>query len=214
MNWQVTYALKNIWAEHGAASAQQIRDDAIRVTLPDRADVVAVIAAAYTINAELARQYHTDFPDMDFLCGYRKECVWEGAAIRYLEANTIGWGSAGTLGSAIKKGDVKTAAHKDYFFAYRLIRQIKAVTNLDREFDRVFKMTLTSGRTVRVGMVMEYEPTADAVRTFWDRFGPIDIAWNINPNGHPTRNAIEAARELGCKVVKWDELRELLRDPK
>lgn len=179
--------------------------------MPDRADAVAVISAAYTINAELAMQYHEQFPDVDFLCGYRKECIWEGEAIRYLESNTIGWGSAGTLGSAIYKGDLKTAAHKDYLFSYRLIRQIRSVTSLDREFDRVFTMTLASGRIFRVGMIMEYDPTADAIRTFWDRFGPIDIAWNINPNGHPTQNAIEAGRSLGCEVIKWDELKALLR---
>lgn len=212
MNWQVNYALQNIWATHGAASAQHVRDDAIRITIPDRADVVAVISAAYTINTELAMHYHADFPDMDFLCGYRKECIWEGGAIRYLEGNTIGWGSAGTLGSAILTSDVNTAAHKDYFFSYRLIRQIRVVTNLDREFDRVFTMTLASGRTFRVGMIMEYEPTADAIRTFWDRFGAIDIAWNINPNGHPTQNAIEAGRSLGCEIMKWDELRVLLEN--
>ena len=212
MNWQVNYALNNIRATHGAASAQHVRDDAIRITMPDRPDVVAVISAAYTINAELAMQYHADFPGTDFLCGYRKECVWEGEAIRYLESNRIGWGSAGTLGSAIFTGDVKTAAHKDYFFSYRLIRQIKSVKNLNREFDRVFTMTLASGRTLRIGMIMEYEPTADAIRTFWDRFGPIDIAWNINPNGHPTQKANEAGRGLGCEVMKWDGLKVLLQN--
>jgi len=63
---------------------------------------------------------------------------------------------------------------------------------------------------LRIGMIMEYEPTADVIRTFWDNFGPIDIAWNINPNGYPTQNAIAAADELGCRVMKWGELRKLL----
>lgn len=211
MRWQVNYAIENIRKNHGEGSAQHVHEDAIRITMPDRPDVVAVISDAYAINVGLAMQYHSDFPEMDFLCGYRKECVWEGAAITYLEHSRIGWGSAGTLGSALHAGDVKTAAHKDYFFSYRLIRQIKTVRTLDREFDRVFTMGLGDGRSFRVGMIMEYEPTADAVRTFWGQFGPIDIAWNINPNGHPTPNAIEAGRELGCKVVKWEELRAILR---
>ena len=212
MNWQVNYALKYIQDNHKDASAQHVRGDAIRITMPHKPDVMAVISGAYTISTELAMQYHTDFPDMGFLCGYRKECVWEGGAIRYLEDSTIGWGSAGTLGSAVHKGDARSAAHKDYFFSYRLIRQMRSITNLDREFDRVFTMTLTNGRTVRVGMIMEYEPTADAIRTFWDRFGPIDIAWNINPNGNPTQNAIEAGAGLGCEVMKWDELKIRLRN--
>ncbi|CAE6699073.1 hypothetical protein [Candidatus Nitrotoga fabula] len=212
MNWQVNYALKYLMDNHKDATAQHVRGDAIRIMMPHKPNVMAVISDAYTISAELAMQYHVNFPDMDFLCGYRKECVWEGGAIRYLEGNTIGWGSAGTLGSAIYNGDARSAAHKDYCFSYRLIRQIRSIKNLDREFDRIFTMTLTSGCTVRVGMIMEYEPTADAIRTFWDRFGPIDIAWNINPNGNPTQNAIEAGADLGCEVMKWDELKMLLRN--
>lgn len=211
MTWQVNYALENIRQNRNVRSAQHIRDDAIRITIHEQPDVVAVISASYTITTALAMQYHAEFPDMDFLCGYRRECAWDGRAISYLEANEIGWGSSGTLSTAIHEGNVKTASHKDYFFSYRLIGQMRSVVNLDREFDRVFTMTLASGRTFRVGMIMEYEPTADAIRTFWDRFGRIDVAWNINPNGHPTQNAIEAGRDLGCEVMKWEELRMLLR---
>lgn len=211
MSWQVNYALENIHKSHGAGSAQQISDDAIKITMPNRPEAIAVISAEQLITTGMAAQYHANYPAMDFLCGYRKECAWEGGAIRYLESTGIGWGNAGTLGSAIHTGDIKTAAHKEYFFSYRLIRQMKSVSNLNREYDRVFNMTLASGRSVRVGMITEYEPTADAIRTFWDRFGPINIAWNINPNGNPTPSAIEAGRSLGCEVVKWEELREILQ---
>lgn len=211
MSWQVNYALENIRKSHGAESAHQISDDAIKITVPNRPEAIAVILAEQLITSEIATQYHSNYPAMDFLCGYRKECAWEGGAINYLESKGIGWGSAGTLGSAIHAGDIKTAAHKEYFFSYRLIRQMRSISNLHREFDRVFTMTLSNGRSVRVGMISEYEPTADAIRTFWDRFGPISIAWNINPNGNPTPNAIEAGRSLGCEVVKWEQLREILK---
>lgn len=211
MNWQVNYALQKIWADHGAAAAQHLRDDAIKIMMPDRIEAIAVISACYTVNSELAIQYYAKFPHMDFLCGYRKECVWDGEAINFLEEKSIGWGSAGTLGSAIHSGEIRSATHKDYFFSCRLIKQSRFIKNLHREFDRVLRITLVSGRTFRVGLVLEYEPTADAIRTFWDRFGPIDIAWNINPNGNPTQNAIEAARALGCAVMKWEELKILLQ---
>ena len=210
MSWQVNYALQSIRKSHGAESAQQISDEAIKITIPSCPEAIAVISAEQLITTEIATQYHTHYPAMDFLCGYRKECAWEGGAIEYVESNGIGWGSAGTLGSAIFTGDIKTAAHKEYFFSYRLIRQMTSISNLNREFDRVFTMTLANGRSVRVGMISEYEPTADAIRTFWDRFGPINIAWNINPNGNPTPNAIEAGRVLGCEVVKWEQFREML----
>ncbi len=211
MSWQVNYALENIRKIHGPESAQQISDDAIKITMPNRPEAIAVISAEQLITTEMAAQYHSNYPAMDFLCGYRKECAWEGGAIKYLESKGIGWGNAGTLWSALHTGNIKCAAHKEYLFSYRLIRQMKSTSNLNREFDRVFTMTLANGRSLRVGMIAEYEPTADAIRTFWDRFGPIDIAWNINPNGHPTPNAIEAGRSLGCEVVKWEELREILQ---
>jgi hypothetical protein len=211
MNWQVNYALNNIRKAHGDASAHHLREDAITITIPNCPPVVAVISSDYTINAEIAMKYHAEFPDMDFLCGYRKECSLDGGAIGYLERNKIGWGNFGTLASAIRNGDVNNSAHKDYFFAYRLIGQIRSIKNIEREFDRVFTMTLGNGRTLRVGMIMEYEPTADAIRSFWERFGPIDVAWNINPNGKPTINAIDAGVNLGCKVIKWDDLKVLIQ---
>ncbi len=210
MSWQINYAIKSIQHYHGESSTHHLRGDAISITLPQQPPAVAVISAAYTIDAELAMACHEEFPEMEFLCGYRKECVWTGDAIGYVESKSIGWGSAGTLNSAIGKQSLKTASHKDYFFSYRLIRQMKSIKSLERQFDRIFIMTLASGKSYRVGMIMEYEPTADAIRTFWDRFGPIDIAWNINPSGNPTPNAIEAGRNLGCKVIKWEDLKSLL----
>lgn len=213
MSWQVEYAVAYILEYISEASVHPIRDDSIRITIPERPDIIAVISAEYTINAELVTQYRIELPNMDFLCGYRKECVWEGDAIRHLESNSIGWGSAGTLYSAICEGNANTASHKDYFFSYRLIRQMNVVsTTLNREFDRVFTMTLR-GRTWRVGMLKEYEPTADSLRTFWDRFGPIDIAWCINPNGRITQRAFEAAQALGCQLMYWNDLREFLQTP-
>jgi hypothetical protein len=211
MSWQINYAISYLQSGLGVASAQHIGGDAINITFQNKPDVLAVISAAQTITVAMVRQYHQEFPNMDFLCGYRKECVWEGDAIEYAEENGIGWGSAGTLGSAILDGAVNTASHKDYFFSVRLIRQLRYVTINSREYDRVLALTLRSGRTLRVGLIMEYEPTADSIRTFWDRFGPIDVAWNINPSGYPTQNAIDAGQELGCEVVKWEDLKPLLQ---
>lgn len=212
MMWQIRFALEYLQKNTNLNSAEHIRDDAIKIELHDGAEVIAIISASYQITPELVAQYHADFPSMSFLCGYRKECIWEGGAIRYAQENQIGWGNAGSLSDAVESGDFINAEHKLYFFSYRLIRQMSSVTELDREYDRVFTMSLRNGKTYRVGMIMEYEPTADSIRTFWDHFGPIDIAWNINPNGSPTQQAINAGQELGCEVVKWEELKQLMRN--
>jgi len=117
----------------------------------------------------------------------------------------------GTLSSAALDGDANTASHKVYKFSDRLLRQFGPVADVVREFDRVHRVSLRTGTTLRIGMVADYEPTADAVRSLWERFGPVDIAWNINPNGTPSTEALDAGRELGCEVMKWDELKEHLK---
>ncbi len=211
MNWQVEYALKNLRHASGVTSADHAGGDAIRIRVPEQPDVVAVISDTYTMSLEDAMQYHQAWPDMSFLCGYRKDCVWEGKAIAYLEANAIGWGSIGTLGTAVSHGNVRSAGHKSYAFAYRIIRQLRYVSDLYREFDRIFSLKLLSGRSIRIAMILEYEPTADSVRTIRERFGPVDIVWSINPNGFPTPSAIEAGRQLGCEVLKWEGMRSILQ---
>lgn len=209
MNWQVRYALANLSKER-RSTAEHVGGDVIRIRTHDRPDVLAAVTDVETVNSETAAQYQEQTEGLDFLCGYRRECVWEGEAIRYLEEKRIGWGSFGTLGSAVLDGNANTATHKTYKFSDRLLRQYGLVVRVDREFDRVHRVTLRSGAEFRIGMIAAYEPTADEVRTLWERFGPVNIAWNINPNGTPTPEAVAAGRELGCEVMKWDELRDRL----
>ncbi len=209
MNWQVRYALAN-FAKERRSTAEHVGGDVIRIMTHDRPDVLAAITDVETVNRETATQYWEQTEGLDFLCGYRKQCVWEGEAIRYLEDSCVGWGSFGTLGSAILDGDANSAAHKTYKFADRLLRQYGRVVKVDREFDRIHRITLRSGAEFRIGMIADYEPTADEVRALWERFGAVDIVWNINPNGSPQPEAFEAGRELGCEVMKWDELKDRL----
>lgn len=209
MNWQVRYALANLSKER-RLTAEHVGGDVIRIRTQDRPDVLAAVTDVETVNWETAARYQEQTEGLDFLCGYRKECAWEGEAIRYLEEKRIGWGSFGTLGSAVLDGNANTATHKTYKFSDRLLRQHGRVERVDREFERVHRVTLRSGAEFRIGMIAAYEPTAEEVRTLWERFGAVNIAWNINPNGTPTPEAVSAGRELGCEVMKWDELRDRL----
>lgn len=210
MTWQVQYALANI-AKQAQLAAEHVEGELIRITTPDKPDVLAAISAANEIDAALAATYREKYPEMGFLCGYRTTCVWHGDAIEYLEGANVGWGSSGTLTSAALDGDANAASHKTYKFSDRLLRQYGQVQEVRREYDRVHRVTVRSGASLRIGMLADYEPTADAVRSLWDEFGPVDIVWNINPNGSPSPEAIDAGRELGCGVMKWDELKECLR---
>lgn len=210
MNWQVRYALANV-TKQIPSTAEHVEGELIRIITPDRPDVVAAISAANVIDAATASSYREKYPDLDFLCGYRKTCIWHGEGIQILKDAGIGWGDFGTLLSAALEGDANTASHKTYKFSCRLLSQYGPVQEVHREYDRIYQVSLKSGASVKIAMLADYEPTADAVRTLWDKFGPVEIVWNINPNGNPTPEAIGAGRELGCEVMKWDELKERLR---
>lgn len=210
MSWQVDYVLAYIAKEPGM-SAQHVEGELIRIEAKNQPDVLAAISAANKIDAATAASYREKYPEMDFLCGYRKTCVWPGDTIEYLQGAGIGWGSAGTLTSAVLDGEANSASHKTYFFSDRLLRQYGRVQKLIREYDRIYRITLKTGTMLRIGMIADYEPNANAVRSLWDEFGPVDIVWNINPNGSPSPEAIDAGAELGCEVVKWEELKERLR---
>ena len=59
----------------------------------DRPDVVAAISdVTHTVDQATAAGYRHRVEGLDFLCGYRAECVWEGDAIRYLEEQSGGLG--------------------------------------------------------------------------------------------------------------------------
>ncbi|MGN6423255.1 MAG: hypothetical protein ACTHLA_08105 [Asticcacaulis sp.] len=210
MNWQVKYALDYL-NDVGNLSAVHVDGDVIKIEAPKQPNVVAAISAEYTVDIGLAKSYVDSVPGLDFLCGYRAECVWEGATIEYLEDAGIGWGNIGTLASAAIKGDANSVGHKTFRFADRLLRQFGLIKSIEREFDRIYRVTLKTGKVLRIGMLMEYEPTAAGVRSLWDRFGRVDVIWCINPNGGPTTRAIEAADNLGCEVVKWEDLKALMK---
>ncbi|MDO6542555.1 hypothetical protein [Photobacterium sanguinicancri] len=210
MKWQVKYALQNFNDTSGRSQAEYVEKDLIKIETEQQPDVLALISDAYSISKAVAEKYVKDNPDIDFICGYRKDCIWEGDAIYFLEGENIGWGNFGTLHSAAREGNANFAEHKVFAFAARLIHQYGIVKQAVREFDRVFRVELKNGRKIKVGLIPDYEPTADNVRNLWDKFGPLDIAWNFNPNGEPTSAAKAVGDELGCKVVKTEGIKKYL----
>jgi hypothetical protein len=211
MKWQVKYALENINNGNERCTAEYIQNDVIKITTREKPDVFAAISDENRISKDIAIHYFQENPNIDFLCGYRKECVWEGEAISYLQEKNVGWGNFGTLNSAAYDGDANFAEHKVYAFASRLIRQYGIVDKVDREFDRVFQVTLKNGHKIRIGLIPDYEPTSDNIRNLWKVFGPVDIAWNINPNGRPCATALRTGEELECKVLKTEGMKSYLQ---
>ena len=79
MKWQVKYALANLNKESKQDCARYVENDFIEITIAGKPDVLAAIYGGYDVTKEIAEKYVQQNPDIDFLCGYRKDCVWEGA---------------------------------------------------------------------------------------------------------------------------------------
>lgn len=218
MKWQVKYFIKNTNKRDDISLlnpdrkivAKHVIDEFIEILHKDEQYLVAVNGDD-EITLGVVKSYHEKEPCLAFVCGYRKECKWHNEALKYLEDNSIGWGNSGTLYSAIYDDQVHMASHKDYLFAVRLLNQTKSlIKTIHRKYHCFYVIENKRGKQYRVVLALEYEPTADAVRTLWDRYGPFDLFWNINPNGNPTTEAVKAGEELGCKVVKWEEMKAIL----
>ena len=80
MNWPIKYALANL-AKERLSSAKHVEGNLIKVMTKNQLDVLAAILSDDTIDMATSAQYRELYPEMDFLCGYRSGCVWEGDAI-------------------------------------------------------------------------------------------------------------------------------------
>lgn len=208
MNWAIKYALENL-AERDDISADLVADNVIVLRADNTPDVVAYISDAHSIEYSSVGTMAASHPEIDFICGYRKTCIWHGDAIAYLKTQSIGWGSFGTLTSALFDADANIAEHKVFRFAARAIRQMGGIV-CEREYDRIVNVTNGYGKSMRIAFAEDYDPTADVVRKLWEKFGPVDVICNINPNGRPTSGAHSAAEELGTKILKLGETMSII----
>ena len=209
MKWQIKYVLNN-FTKHKQFTVKHLGGELIHVSKLDQPDVVAAISDANEISAEIAASYIKNTPKPDFVCGYRPACVWHGGAIGKLERERVGWGNFKTLREAADDGKANTASHEIFKVPDRFLRRSRSVRKITREYDRIYNFNTTNGTHLRLGMILDYDLTANAVRTFWEVFGPVDIIWGINPNAKITPEAIGAALDVGCEVMGWEEFKEHL----
>lgn len=207
MNWQIKYALRSL--QENSITAKYLGDELILISVPQQPDVLAAITDAHQVSINLAQQYR-QAKKIDFLCGYREACVWEGDAIRDLESSGIGWGNLASLLDNSLKGTANTASHKAYLFSNRLLHQYKKISSIEREFDRIYRISVGGGPLIRIAMINDYETTADTIRTMWENFGPVDVFWNINPNGRITRISTEVAKGIKCRIIPHNGMNKFL----
>lgn len=187
------------------------RDPALNTDLRTYPPIAATFLTTPHISGDAVRQALEDGTETDFVCSVPKDAIWHGAAIAHVESVGLGWGGYGTLLSAIvSDGTARGFEKKEYQFAMRGLRQHSKVQSVEREFDRLVKVTTARG-SHSIVFLEEYELTAERVRHAHEIYGSFNLVLRTNPNGEATQNAHDVAGELGARILQHGELLSFLR---
>ena len=208
MNWATKYALENM-AEDSRVDAVYLSDGSVQITIEDQPPVLTVFHPGMEVTEEIAERYFRAYPKLDFLCGYKRACFWHGDAIVFLSEHNIGWGTMGTLTSAMQTGEANTASSKIYKFASDALQTMGGL-KVERLADRIFQIT---GRkeSLRVFLLFEYQPAVEHVRSIIENHPDTQLICLIDPNVRPTQSAINHAEVSGVQMFELGEAMSFIR---
>ena len=213
MNMTASKWLANSLERHTqVASVTEVDRHFLYVERKEYGPVLSLVTSAQKVTAKLIQDGIHEQPDCTFVCNIPKHAVWEGPALSIAFQHGLGWGGVGDFMAALNAENVYRSEPKKYRFGARFLRQYGSILHTERLSDSVVKITMRDGSEYRVAMLYEYEMTADAVRTHFDKYGPFDFILRTNPNGGPTGEAREAAEQMDVSIVTYTELSEFVRE--
>lgn len=145
-----------------------------------------------------------------FISNVPKIGLWAGDAINFCEARGVAWGRLGALMAACSDDDPSTHQDSKIRFPRRALSQHSRCVAFDFVYDQLFKITLDSGKTLRVAIIDTYDVSADDLREARARLGKFDVALKGNPNGSIYPEARRAAVNIGAEVMMIGELMRLM----
>jgi hypothetical protein len=140
-----------------------------------------------------------------FVVNVPKNGIWTESGIATARNHDCAFGGIGELMSAIhqKLDDVSLFVKKENAFVERGLDQHDNVSHFDQEYDRVYTVHRPGMKSLRVVLLNEYELTAEHVRTARTSYGPFDIVLMTNPNGTPTKDALDTAKTMQVAILAW-----------
>ena len=182
----------------------------VEVERKERASFLLGVTSVRLVTYEIVGPFLLGNRRPRFVVNIPKEAVWTGGAIKPLQASSIAFGGMGDLQRAVRENDPGDYVFKEYAYVERRLQQHRLVTNIERLYDRVWRVRRGPGSTLDVAISNEYDLTADEVRTAYDRHAPFDILFHTNTMGRITTEAHAAAQELGIDLVTSGKLFERL----
>jgi hypothetical protein len=192
------------------AKATQLAPNLVEVLRTGRPGFLLGVTSVRLVTYESVEPFVTGNSRPSFVVNIPSEAVWTGMAIEALQAHFMAFGGMGDLHRAVCTDDPSDYVFGEYAYVERRLRQHRSVTNIDRLYDRVWRVHRGLKNTVNVAISNKYDLTADEVRTVRDRYAPFDILFHTNSMGRITNEAHGAAEELGIELVASGELFERL----
>ena len=162
--------------------------------------IVGVVSAALIVRATIGEL--ADDNRIEFICNIPREAAWTGEAIGLVHQRRIAFGGIGDLFAATgRKSPVRDFVRSEFEFIERIFDQHSAVAQVERVYDRVYRLHRLALPPVTVALIKEYDLTADHIRAAWKRYGPFTDVLANNPNCRCTAEAYEAAKQLKAKLL-------------
>jgi hypothetical protein len=188
------------------AKATQLAPNLVEVQRTGRPGFLLGVTSVRRVTFENVEPFFEGNSHPSFVVNIPSEAWWTGMAIKALQAHSMAFGGMSDLHRAVREDNPSDYVFKEYAYVERRLRQHRSVTNLDRLYDRVWRVHRGPGNTLNVAISNEYDLTADEVRTVHDRYAPFDILFHTNSMGRITNEAHGAAGELGIELVASGEL--------
>lgn len=193
----------NLRKAKGVSKVEVISDQVLRVSRSKYDPFIAGIVSVACVEAGTVRTLVKSELGVEIIANVPKESYWTGGALRLAHDNNIATGGYNDLFRVIDLQDVRDFRPRETEFIERGLRQHDRISSFERVHDRLYRISRNGLPDLKVAMLIEYELTADHLRTARDRYGQFSVAVITNPNGGATSSAEEAAQNMGVEILRW-----------
>ncbi len=176
----------------------------IVVDRPVMGSVVVAFVKSRVLDEHNLRSLVEKHPDVKYVVNIWKDACIMGDAYKLSEACGISFGSMGDLRAALRERDIADYVPPETRFRERIFRQHDQIASFERLDDSRYRLVRQDLPPVIVYICLDYEVTADGVRTAIDLYEYFDAYVTSNPNCTSiSTEACAAAKQAGRKVLIW-----------
>lgn len=202
-SWSAKWACEKLISTTDVNSANAVGTNQIELTI--KALSAPVLIATMSVDGVEAKDLEEVCPsnEFEFALNIKNDALYVSSALRFAESYSIGLGGLGDLYSAAHQKSFRTYLPKEVRFILQGLRQHTAVSSIERQNNRMYRVVRKTGKSMLVLALNDYDMTADTVRGGIDRFGHCDVILASNPNCRLSGESIAAAKSCGVPLLTW-----------